>query len=590
MSSHRHFFSTYEIVEREQHQRASLDIEEDRERWRLHRHHLKWNVTTPPKAPRQLRATQFQSYMTPRYYGDGADTNSSSDMGREPSQQSINHNLSGLTISPKAKKPYVTPCLYPRTTTQVSPTPEAGLTMSPKDIQRSQRGGRRPFAHSTNFLDTTAQETATLSVCNMALGKLVVHRQGDVEPQALVDGHKETCWMSRPAKHQWVYVDLESVQDCTTLRLLFDDRYYATSFRIEVSTNAQDWVCVRDRRNLKAPSNVGNRFWAEINLCNARGRYVRIWPTLTNNEQDCMKLHCLEVMVAVPEPETIYGGSPGSDDDEEEGGVHTIGHLAAKPHHHNNALPRSPTVISTMGGGSTTSSLSTTKLLKAQLQEALSNIVSASDLNSTHADSLEDLLHRLRSYLALQEKANLSPSAEEGTVMVVEKKKEKRSPHNKTIGSSQNDSVMSTPHSMALITTQDKNSGTRQNNSGLNNSGFSSTSASKKYPHTSRLSRQPNAPRNFAVGFEVNDNNDEDDIASSESESDNKSGCSGRSCTDDPLPEELKPKFFSIDLKEVTRPVLPTTGTANTSAQKPVVPVTVPVQRKKHIDTRQLFE
>jgi len=326
VSSHRHFFSTYEIVEREQHQRASLDIEEDRERWRLHRHHLKWNVTTPPKAPRQqLRATQFQSYMTPRYYGDGADTNSSSDMGREPSQQSINHNLSGLTISPKAK-PYVTPSLYPRTTTQVSPTPVAGVTMSPKDIQRSQRGGRRPFAHSTNFLDT-AQETASLSVCNMALGKLVVHRQGDVEPQALVDGHKETCWMSRPAKHQWVYVDLESVQDCTTLRLLFDDRYYATSFRIEVSTNAQDWVCVRDRRNLKAPSNVGNRFWAEINLCNARGRYVRIWPTLTNNEQDCMKLHCLEVLVAVPEPETIPGGSLGSDDDEEEGGVHTVGHI-----------------------------------------------------------------------------------------------------------------------------------------------------------------------------------------------------------------------------------------------------------------------
>ena len=248
-----------------------------------------------------------------------------------------------------------------------------------------------------------------------------------------------------------------------------------------------------------------------------------------------------------------------------------------------------------MGGGSTRSSLSSTKLLKAQLQEALSNIVSASDLNSTHADSLEDLLQRLRSHLALQEKANLSPSAEEGAVMVVEKKKEKRSPHNKTIGSSQNDSVMSTPHSKALLATQDKNSGTRQNNSGLNNSGlnnsgFSSTSASKKYPHKSRLSRQPNAPRNFVVGFEVNDNDDEDDIASSESGSDNKSGCSGRSCTDVPLPEELKPKFFSIDLKEVTRPVLPTTGTANTSAQKPVVPVTVPVQRKKHIDTRHLFE
>eukprot|EP00760_Papus_ankaliazontas_P034808 PhM_4_TR7500/c0_g1_i2/m.48560 len=201
----------FELVEREKHQRVSIDIDEDRARWKLHRAHLK-----------------------------------------RKSELLYSRDASDLTSGSGSEVESVSPLI-----------PEA------------------PQLH------------------NAALGRHVVHRHGAGVAQCVVDGHKDTFWISSPARNQWIYVDLEFVTKCTTLRLLFNDQLFATAFRVEVSCDAREWVCVRDRRGLRSPSSLGNRFWAEINLSNARGRYVRFWPTATSTEDDILKLHCLEVLAPI---------------------------------------------------------------------------------------------------------------------------------------------------------------------------------------------------------------------------------------------------------------------------------------------------
>eukprot|EP00759_Apiculatamorpha_spiralis_P022562 PhF_6_TR26673/c3_g1_i2/m.38769 len=288
-------YATYELVEREKHCRVAMDIEEDRERWKLHRHQLKLQ-----------EEVQRQGKFLKEYNNNNANSFS----------QKYTRSGSGVMVSspllPQTPQTRMTPKYYNdcSSASEGDPTPKRTTSLLMTSSEK-----KRNFVVQGIELENTPTPPASVepsravpivvqpTTMNVALGRHVVHRQGDVDVQAIVDGLKDTYWMSRPAKNQWIYVDLEDQYECITLRLLFDDRFYATSFRVEVSLDAKDWLCIRDRRGLKAPGEIGNRFWAEINLSSARGRYVRMWPTQTNNNQDCMKLHCLEVLVLTSSPE-----------------------------------------------------------------------------------------------------------------------------------------------------------------------------------------------------------------------------------------------------------------------------------------------
>lgn len=124
--------------------------------------------------------------------------------------------------------------------------------------------------------------TATTAVgnntdVNIALNKPAVasscQSMTNYAPQFAVDGNMTTRWGSLYENNQWIYVDLESEYDISSVKLVWEAAY-AKIFNIQTANtdpnNEASWSSV-------TPDFQGKVGEQNISLTNARGRYVRIY-------------------------------------------------------------------------------------------------------------------------------------------------------------------------------------------------------------------------------------------------------------------------------------------------------------------------
>jgi hypothetical protein len=87
---------------------------------------------------------------------------------------------------------------------------------------------------------------------------------------AAVDGDLNTRWSSNFSDPQWLQVDLGATADLSQVVLRWEAAY-ATAYRIEVSSNAQDWTPIYS-------TTVGKGGTETLNVTGS-GRYVRLYGT-----------------------------------------------------------------------------------------------------------------------------------------------------------------------------------------------------------------------------------------------------------------------------------------------------------------------
>ena len=92
-----------------------------------------------------------------------------------------------------------------------------------------------------------------------------------------VDGSTATSWMSSTTSSaQWVRVDLGSSLDISNIKVLWPATYFAKAFRIETSTNDNDWT-------QQFLTTSGNSTTTSITFATVSARYVRVYCTTHNN-------------------------------------------------------------------------------------------------------------------------------------------------------------------------------------------------------------------------------------------------------------------------------------------------------------------
>jgi parallel beta-helix repeat protein len=87
-----------------------------------------------------------------------------------------------------------------------------------------------------------------------------------------VDGNTGTRWSSNHSDPQWIYVDLGSQYNITSVNITWENAY-GKNYTIDVSTNASTWTTVKSVSNNTSLSN--SNFFSVP----ATGRYVRIYGT-----------------------------------------------------------------------------------------------------------------------------------------------------------------------------------------------------------------------------------------------------------------------------------------------------------------------
>ena len=134
------------------------------------------------------------------------------------------------------------------------------------------------FGESSNSIQVSA--TTTVPSANLALNKPVA--VSSVENAGLgganaVDGNTTTTrWSSAFSDPQWIYVDLQATVDITRVRLYWENAC-ATSYQIQVSSNAVDWTPIYS-------TTTGTGGVQDLTGLSGTGRYVRMYGTVRKTQ------------------------------------------------------------------------------------------------------------------------------------------------------------------------------------------------------------------------------------------------------------------------------------------------------------------
>jgi beta-glucanase (GH16 family) len=127
----------------------------------------------------------------------------------------------------------------------------------------------------------SAQISATTTVpsANLALHKVAtvssIESAGYPGANA-VDGNTGTRWSSAFSDPQWIYVDLQATYSITEVKLNWESAY-ATSFQIQVSSNAADWTTIYS-------TTTGTGGIQDLTGLSGTGRYVRMYGTVRKTQ------------------------------------------------------------------------------------------------------------------------------------------------------------------------------------------------------------------------------------------------------------------------------------------------------------------
>ncbi|HEV2437509.1 MAG TPA: family 16 glycosylhydrolase [Verrucomicrobiae bacterium] len=130
------------------------------------------------------------------------------------------------------------------------------------------------FGESSNSIQVSA--TTTVPSANLALNKPVT--VSSVENAGLgganaVDGNTTTTrWSSGFSDPQWIYVDLQATVNVNRVRIYWENSY-ATSYQIQVSSNAVDWTPIYS-------TTTGTGGVQDLTGLSGTGRYVRMYGTV----------------------------------------------------------------------------------------------------------------------------------------------------------------------------------------------------------------------------------------------------------------------------------------------------------------------
>ena len=107
---------------------------------------------------------------------------------------------------------------------------------------------------------------------NIALNKSVVTSSvaGSLTGSRAVDGSTYTRWSSAASDPQWIYVDLGSQYNITSVKITWSSSY-GKNYTIAVSNNASTWTAIKTITNNTSTTNT--------NSVTGTGRYVRIYGT-----------------------------------------------------------------------------------------------------------------------------------------------------------------------------------------------------------------------------------------------------------------------------------------------------------------------
>lgn len=163
---------------------------------------------------------------------------------------------------------------------------------------------QHPRTHLSEFLDTPIkaeieQQIKMLSMINLANGKRVTAShpcQGNLTPELAIDNNPETYW-SCAFSPSWIQVDLGTPAPVSRIKVVnYVDgtRYY--QYRVEISADEKQWVCVGDMSQNTAPATkegVTHDF-KEVNA-----RFVRI-TMLKNSANPGMHISELGIYGVAP--------------------------------------------------------------------------------------------------------------------------------------------------------------------------------------------------------------------------------------------------------------------------------------------------
>ena len=113
-----------------------------------------------------------------------------------------------------------------------------------------------------------------------------------------VDGNLSTRWASAWTNYAWIYVDLGATYNITEVKLTWEAAY-ATSFQIQVSSNAVNWTTIYSTTT--GPGGV-----QDLTGLSGTGRYVRMYGTVRATTYG-YSLWEFEVYGTVPAPPTPTG-------------------------------------------------------------------------------------------------------------------------------------------------------------------------------------------------------------------------------------------------------------------------------------------
>ena len=133
------------------------------------------------------------------------------------------------------------------------------------------------FGESSNSVQSSA--TTTVPSANLALNKPAT--VSSVESAGLaganaVDGNTGTRWGSAFSDPQWLYVDLQATISLNRVKLNWENAC-ATSFQIQVSSNAVNWVTIYN-------TTTGAGGIQDLTGLAGTGRYVRMYGTVRKTQ------------------------------------------------------------------------------------------------------------------------------------------------------------------------------------------------------------------------------------------------------------------------------------------------------------------
>ena len=133
------------------------------------------------------------------------------------------------------------------------------------------------FGESSNSVQISA--TTTVPSANLALHKVVTVssvENGGLAGTNAVDGNTGTRWSSAFSDPQWIYVDLQATININRVKLNWENSY-ATSFQIQVSSNAVNWTT-----NYSTTTGTGGI--QDLIGLSGTGRYVRMYGTVRKTQ------------------------------------------------------------------------------------------------------------------------------------------------------------------------------------------------------------------------------------------------------------------------------------------------------------------